>query len=57
MVGSATLTIVASMIVTNIAATYTTLTATFWSTRVVMLSLRPQEPASGRDTPPVTGPT
>ena len=37
--GSATLTIVASMIVMNIAATYTTQTATFWLTRLVMLVL------------------
>jgi hypothetical protein len=36
MVGNATLTIVASMIVINIAATYTTLTATFWLTRLVI---------------------
>src|SRR5580693_474373 len=34
--GSATLTIVTSMIVMNIAATYTTLTATFWLTRLVI---------------------
>ncbi len=35
-VGSATLTIVESMTVMNIAATCTTLTATFWVTRLVM---------------------
>src|SRR5580704_3169143 len=54
--GSATLTIVASMIVMNIAATYTTLTATFWLTRLVILILPRQDPAqerrcNGRDKP------
>src|SRR5208337_3935456 len=36
------------MIVMNIAATYTTLTATFWLTRLVMLVLPPHRPATAR---------
>ena len=35
---------ITSMIVMNIAATYTTLTATFWLTRLVMLVLPPLDP-------------
>ncbi len=46
--GSATLTIVASMIVMNIAATYTTLTATFWLTRLVIPILPRQDSAQER---------
>src|SRR5258708_27121398 len=43
-VGSATLTIVTSMIVMNIAATYTTLTATFWLTRLIITGTMPRRP-------------
>src|ERR1700734_3129147 len=56
-VGSATLTIVESRIVMNMAATYTTLTATFGLTRLVMLPPQRRNPASGQPGPPdVSGP-
>jgi hypothetical protein len=42
MVGSATLTIVASMIVMNMAATNTTLTASFWLIRAFPISPVPR---------------
>src|SRR5580704_17338268 len=51
-VGSATLTIVDSRIVMNMAATYTTLTATFGLTRLVMLPPQRRNPASGQPGPP-----